>query len=226
MKQELPVGTFGSILGESVKSEASFIKVEEESVKPEVEGDPGMERKRKAEPDSQFGIKTEWWMKTEKEMKMEWMPPADSKCIGQGMKAGLIERVEDLWDSVAKLEAIDPGLYKVVSGNILRLHAQIYMLEEELACKEKELARKDDLLARKDDVISTKDKKIDELQQQIHTLQSENDTPKEEVNCNSEEELVNSQLGVPTTMPASNLSVSSVREEQKQELLGQFMEGL
>ena len=146
MKQEPPVGTFGSILGESVESEASRGKVEEESIKPEVEGDPGMERKPKAEPDSQFSIKTEWWMKTEKEMKMEWMPPADSKCIGRGTKTGLIENVEDLWDSVARLETIDPGLYKVVSGNVLRLHAEIYMLEEELACKEKELAWKDDLL--------------------------------------------------------------------------------
>lgn len=219
MKQELPVGTFGSILGESVKSEASFVKVEEESVKPEVEGDPGMERKPKAEPDSQFGIKSERWMKTEKEMKMEWMLPTDSKSIGKGMKTGLIEKVEDLWDSVARLEAIDPGLYKVVLANMLRLHAkeaQIDKLEDKLACKEKELAQKDDL-------ISTKDKKIDELQQQIHALQPENEAPKEQVKGNNEEEL---ELGIPTTMSAANGSICSDSEEQKRELLGQFMEGL
>ena len=131
-----------------------------------------MESKPRAQADPEFGIKTERWMKTEdlvkKEMKMDWMPPADSKCIGQGVKIRskdfMEEKQDDLQDSMAKLEAIDPGLYKVISANMLRLDAQNYMLEVDLGIKEKELAWKDDLIA-------TRDRQIAELQQQIHALQ-------------------------------------------------------
>ena len=145
-----------------------------------------MESKSRPQVDPEFGIKTERWMKTEalvkKEMNMEWMPPADSKCIGQGVKIRtkdfMEEKQGDLQDSMAKLEAIDPGLYKVISANMLRLDAQNYMLEVDLGIKEKELAqkddliaRKDDLIARKDDLIATRDRQIAELQQQIHALQ-------------------------------------------------------
>ena len=195
--------------------------------------------KLKAEADDGFGIKTEQWMKTEDlvkvEMKMEWMPPADSKFSGQEMKReskDLVKEKVDLWDSMTKLEAIDPGLHKVISADMRRLHAQNYMLEEELACKEKELARKDDLIARKDDLIATNFKQIAELQQQLHTLQPENEMPEENKIGSSREELegsLNSQLNVPTSMPAVSMSSSSPdSEEQKliQELLEQLTEGM
>jgi len=47
IKQEPPIGTFGSIVAESVKSEASLA----EDIKPKVEGGPWMESKPKAEAD-------------------------------------------------------------------------------------------------------------------------------------------------------------------------------
>jgi len=235
-KQEPPMETFGSIVGESVESEASV----GDDVEPKVEGGPWMESKCKAVEDPEFSMKAESWMKTEdlvkEEMKMECILPTESKSIGQQMKRVskdfMEEKVEDLWDSMTKLEAIDPGLYKVISADMLRLHAQIYMLEQELACKEKELAQKDDVIARKSDLIATKDKLIDDLH---HTLQPENELLKVPMICNSGEDLenlnesLNSQLDVPTTVPAVNVDMSSSdSEEQKliQELLEQFMEGI
>lgn len=239
IKQELPMETFGSIVGESVESEASVAN----NVKPKVEGGPWMVSKCKAVEDPEFSIKAESWMKTEdlvkEEMKMECILPTESKSIWQQMKRVskdfMEEKVEDLWDSMTKLEAIDPRLYKVISSGLLRLHAQVYKLEEKLACKEKEVAQKDDAIARKSDLIATKDKLIDDLQQQIHTLQLENELLKVPVIWNSREDLensngsLNSQLDVPTTMPAVDVGMnSSDSEEQKliQELLEQFMEGI
>ena len=183
--------------------------------------------KLKAEADPEFGIKTERWMKTEdlvkKEMKMEWMPPADSKFSCQEMKTeskDLVKEKDDLWDSMTKLEAIDPGLHKVISADMRRLHAQNYMLEEELACKEKELARKNDQIA-------TNFKQIAELQQQIHALQHKYEMPKIGSSKEELEGSLNSQLGVPTSMPAVSIS-SPDSEEQKliQELLEHFTEGM
>jgi len=239
IKQELPMETFGSIVGESVESEAGVANI----VKPKVEGCPWMVSKCKAVEDPEFVMKAESWMKTEdlvkEEMKMECILPTESKSIGQQMKRVskdfMEEKVEDLWDSMTKLEAIDPVLYKVISADMLRLHDQIYMLEQELACKEKELAQKDFVIARKSDLIATKDKLIDDLQQQIHTLQPENELLKVPMICNSREDLensngsLNSQLDGPTIVPAVNMGMSSSdSEEQKliQELLEPFMEGI
>ena len=211
IKQEPLIGTFGSIVAESVKSEASLA----EDIKPKVEGGSWMESEPKAEADHKFYLKTEPWMKSEglakKEMKMEWMLPTDSKFIGQQMKTEskdfMEEKVEDLQDLMTKLEAMDPGLYKVISADMLRLHEQIYILEEELACKKKELAWKDDLIA-------TKGKQMAELQRQLHALQPENEMFKEEMTGNSRKELenskrsLNSQLDVPTTAHTLSMSIT------------------
>ena len=234
---ELPVGTFGLVFGESSESETSVA----EDVKPSVERDPWMESKPKAETDPEFGIKADWWMKTEelvkKEMRMDWVLPTDIKFIDQEMKteSDFVEEKVDLLDSMTKLEAIDPGLYKIISADMLRLNAQNYMLEQELAFKEKELAQKDDVIARKGDLIATKDKLIDDLQQQVHTLQPENEVPKLQVICNSREEVenckgsLNSQLDILTTVPAMNVGTSSSDSEEHklmQGLLEQFLEGI
>ena len=86
IKQELPMETFGSIVGESVESEASVAN----NVKPKVEGGPWMVSKCKAVEDPEFSIKAETWMKTEdlvkEEMKMECILPTESKSIWQQMK--------------------------------------------------------------------------------------------------------------------------------------------
>lgn len=199
--------TFSPHVEESIKSESSLsedVGVEVESVKPKVEGDPWMESKPKAETDSEFGAKTERWIKAEdlakKEMKMEWIVPTHNKFIGQKMKIESKDFMEEkvLWDPMTKLEAMDPGLYKIISADMLRLDAQNFKLEEELACKKKELAQKDDLIA-------MKDRRIGELQQRIHALQPENQTSDEEMIGNSKEELENPsnfQWDIPNTQQA------------------------
>lgn len=210
-----------------------------ESIKLKVEGDPWAESKLKAEAetDTEFVLKSGQWI------KMEWTPPTDSKFMDQQMKPVVCkeEEADDLWDSVAKLETLDPGLYKVISADILRLHAENNMLGEELACKEKdltrkeeELAQKDDLIASKDDLIATQYKLINELQQQIHTLRTGNGIPEEQVFDQSKEDLENSKgplnfhLNIPTTVRAMDGSMhSSYREEQKlTQTLERFTEGI